>query len=56
MDAMRAGGVREKIMATLPRPNNNKKMVKGSKRMGIYTGEGKRMGLVKQGNKRMGIF
>lgn len=47
--------VREKIMATLPRPNN-KKMVKGSKRMGIYTGEGKRLGLVKQGNKKMGIF
>lgn len=49
-------GVREKIMATLPRPNNNNKKVKGTKRMGIYTGDGKRMGMVKQGNKRMGIF
>jgi len=48
-------GVREKIMATLPRPNNNKK-VKGTKRMGLYTGDGKRMGMVKQGNKRIGIF
>lgn len=48
-------GVKEKMKMIEEAPTQKNKVVKMTKKMGVFTGGGKRMGVVREGTKRMGI-